>query len=128
MFACLFLHVKEYVCVSGRGDGTYLFEVEEDGVEAEEKKRNGGREPAKGFTAQGLRVDPRGEREVALGRALLFGRVGRREDERVDGREGDEARDAADGVVEAQRVDQVAQHGRVHDACDAGAARDDAYG
>lgn len=105
-----------------------FFEVEEDGVEAEEEEGDGGAEPAEGAVAEGVRVDPDVDFGPGLGLAEEVLRVGAGNEDCDDAGGCGEGGGVPLGIVEADFRDEEFEHHWVEEACNAGAGSDDADG
>lgn len=106
---------------------TYLFQVEEDGIKAEEHESNSGSEPPKRLVVLDIRVEPSALRSPLIGLMVIVIRVRCAENEGVDASNRGKASNATDGIVEPERFYQIAEHGGVHDTCYTSTARDVSY-
>lgn len=91
----------------------YLFEIEKDGVEAEEHEGDSGSKPAKLLVLESLGVNPNIQLLPRLGRARTSLWVGNGKEEREQSGQADEACNTADCIVEPNLGDEEAQHDRV---------------
>lgn len=109
-------------CILLRVICTYLFEVEEDWIEAEEHESYSGSEPAPGLVVECICVEPGADLEPALWLVELVGWVWCGKDEGVNTSYGGQCGNVSNCVVKANCLNEIAQHSRVDDARNTGTA------